>query len=77
MEEDFRYFQAADQNGDGKLTKDEFAAFQNPEMHEHMHHSLIENTLKEKDANKDGFLDLVEFLGSYGRKEIGCVAMLF
>jgi len=69
FEEDKTFFNAADMNHDGKLTKDEFAAFQNPESHMHMHESLIDTTLKDKDKNKDGFIDLGEFLGEYANKK--------
>jgi len=69
FEEDRTFFNAADMSHDGKLSKDEFAAFQNPESHAHMHESLIDTTLKEKDKNKDGFIDLGEFLGEYANKK--------
>uniref|UniRef100_A0A183IMB8 Reticulocalbin-3 n=1 Tax=Soboliphyme baturini TaxID=241478 RepID=A0A183IMB8_9BILA len=65
MEEDRRYFTAADMDGNGLLTKEEFYAFQNPENHPHMHRSLIDSILKEKDSNKDGFIDMKEYLGEY------------
>lgn len=42
LEEDRKYFIAADQDSDGKLTSDEFQAFQNPESFTHMHSALIE-----------------------------------
>uniref|UniRef100_A0A915EJ27 Reticulocalbin-3 n=1 Tax=Ditylenchus dipsaci TaxID=166011 RepID=A0A915EJ27_9BILA len=63
MNEDRKYFGAADSDHDMVLNKQEFAAFQNPEHHEQMHSTLIENTLLEKDANKDGVIDLKEYLG--------------
>jgi len=42
LEEDRRYFAAADLNGDLKLNFEEFVAFQNPEHAEHMHDILIQ-----------------------------------
>lgn len=41
MEEDRLYFQAADVNKDGHLTREEFDAFQNPEHYAHMHEALV------------------------------------
>uniref|UniRef100_A0A915LE56 EF-hand domain-containing protein n=3 Tax=Meloidogyne TaxID=189290 RepID=A0A915LE56_MELJA len=69
LEEDRRYFAAADLNGDLKLNFEEFVAFQNPEHAEHMHDILIQNTLNEKDANKNGKIDLAEFLGDLANEQ--------
>ncbi|RCN48571.1 EF hand [Ancylostoma caninum] len=63
MDEDARYFKAADLNADGKLSKEELSAFLNPENYKHMHKTLVEVTMKEKDLNNDGAIDLKEFLG--------------
>ncbi|KAL3115537.1 hypothetical protein niasHT_018170 [Heterodera trifolii] len=69
FEEDRRYFAAADLNNDSVLTLEEFGAFQNPEHAEHMHQTLIENTLTEKDLNKDGKIDLGEFMGDMAHEQ--------
>lgn len=42
LEEDRRYFSAADLNKDGKLSREEFGAFQNPEHFRHMHDILVQ-----------------------------------
>jgi len=63
MNEDRKYFSAADADHDMSLTRQEFASFQNPEHFPHMHSVLVENTLFEKDANKDGKIDMQEFMG--------------
>uniref|UniRef100_A0A1I7XP02 EF-hand domain-containing protein n=1 Tax=Heterorhabditis bacteriophora TaxID=37862 RepID=A0A1I7XP02_HETBA len=61
---------AADVNGDGKLSHSELSAFLNPENYEHMYKTLVgvvpnydQVTLWEKDINKDGAIDIDEFLG--------------
>ncbi|MFH4975930.1 hypothetical protein AB6A40_002639 [Gnathostoma spinigerum] len=66
INEDKLYFQAADVDGDGKLSQNEFNAFQNPEYHPHMHDTLVKVTMLEKDKNKDGRIDRSEFLGEIG-----------
>ncbi|VDO37545.1 unnamed protein product, partial [Onchocerca flexuosa] len=62
LEDDKKFFFVADQDKDGKLSKTEFHAFQNPESFPHMHAALIEVTMKEKDKNHDGKITLDEFL---------------
>lgn len=42
LEDDRKFFVAADQDKDGKLSNAEFHAFQNPESFPHMHEALIE-----------------------------------
>ncbi|CAI4230165.1 unnamed protein product [Auanema sp. JU1783] len=63
LQEDEKYFKSADVDKDGKLSRDELAAFLNPENYPHMHQTLVEVTLWEKDINKDGAIDIAEFLG--------------
>ncbi|CDI98589.1 calumenin [Echinococcus multilocularis] len=58
---DKRRFEKADTDGDGKLTKDEFAAFLHPEEFEHMRDIVIDETLEDLDLNKDGRIDLEEY----------------
>lgn len=48
---------------DGKLNRSELSAFITPENFAHMHSIIIENTMAEKDNNKDGFIDINEYLG--------------
>lgn len=59
---------ASDGNNDSKLDKKEFAAFQNPEHHRHMHDTLIQVTLNEKDKDKDGKISFQEYIGEAGKK---------
>uniref|UniRef100_A0A0R3WAE9 Reticulocalbin-3 n=1 Tax=Taenia asiatica TaxID=60517 RepID=A0A0R3WAE9_TAEAS len=58
---DQRRFEKADANGDGKLTKEEFAAFLHPEEFDHMRDIVISETLEDLDSNKDGRIDLEEY----------------
>lgn len=67
LKEDKRYFDAADQDKDGVLSKDEFAAFQNPEAFDHMFPALVQTTLEDKDKDGDGAISLEEFLGDSKR----------
>lgn len=42
MDEDRHYFLAADSDQEGRLSAEEFEAFQNPEHYSHMHKTLVE-----------------------------------
>lgn len=66
LEEDRLYWSAADVNKDGKLSKEEFAAFQVPENHAHMHEALIKNIVRTRDLNNDGKVDFKEFIAHEG-----------
>jgi len=66
MTDDETYFKAADKDADGRLSRDEFVAFQSPEQHKHMHDAVVDNALKSKDKDQDGHVNLDEFLGEYG-----------
>uniref|UniRef100_A0AC35TLT7 Reticulocalbin-2 n=1 Tax=Rhabditophanes sp. KR3021 TaxID=114890 RepID=A0AC35TLT7_9BILA len=61
--EDQAYFEVADRNNDGQLSKEEFFYFQTPEHYDFMFDVLIKNTMLEKDENKDGKIDIKEYLG--------------
>ncbi|XP_029848832.2 reticulocalbin-2 [Ixodes scapularis] len=61
MEEDDRYFKAADANKDGALDKEEFPKFSHPSEFPEMQNILYEETMKKKDADRDGYLSLEEF----------------
>ena len=60
---DKRKFDVADSDSDGQLDVDEFAAYFHPENYKHMHEVEIQRVLEEHDKNKDGFIDLKEFIG--------------
>lgn len=61
--DDRRMFDAADLNADGALQLNEFVAFLSPEEFAHMLPVILEQTLRDKDANRDGRIDFQEFIG--------------
>lgn len=63
IQDDREMFNAADQNKDGVLTEDEFKLFLSPEEFPEMFPIIIEQTLRDKDLNKDGRIDFQEFVG--------------
>ncbi|KAL1124715.1 hypothetical protein AAG570_001338 [Ranatra chinensis] len=67
LQNDKMLFKAADKNGDGALDKSEFIYFTHPEEYPEMLPHILQNTLDEKDKNKDGFIDFQEFLGDRAR----------
>lgn len=69
MSEDKNLFKAADRNGDGVLTKEEFLSFTHPEEDPKMMPVVVEHTLEEKDTNKDGHIDFQEFIGEQGKAD--------
>lgn len=59
-------FNAADRNKDAKLDAEEFVAFSHPEEHPEMLPIILQQTLRDKDLNNDGFIDFQEYLGDRG-----------
>jgi len=55
-------FKAADTNGDKILDATEMPAFIFPHAHDHMHHVMAKETMRQKDANNDGKLTRREFV---------------
>merc|ERR1719195_1729476 len=54
-------FEVADGDKDGLLDEVELAAFLNPNVYDHVLQVLAQQTLEEKDLDKDGFLTFDEF----------------
>lgn len=59
----------ADVNNNGELDLNEFQVFTNPEEHEKMHPFLINQTLAERDHNRDGVIDFMEYIGENGQQQ--------
>ena len=55
-------FESADQNGDKVLEREEFADFLHPQEAPHMRDIVVEETMVDMDKNKDGFVELEEYV---------------
>ena len=65
VDRDKKRFEAADENKDGKLDRDEFAVYLHPEDTPYMREVVISETLQDMDSNKDGFVDLEEYMSAW------------
>ncbi|XP_016061612.1 PREDICTED: reticulocalbin-1 [Miniopterus natalensis] len=69
---DERRFKAADLNGDGTATREEFTAFLHPEEFEYMKEIVVLETLEDIDKNGDGFVDQDEYIADmFSHEESG------
>lgn len=64
---DERRWKVADYNSDEKLDRTEYGCFMHPEDCEHMRDIVVEETVEDIDKNKDGFVDLEEYIGDMYR----------
>lgn len=62
IERDHRRFNLADRNGDKVMNKEEFADFLHPHEAPHMRDVVIDETMMDMDKNKDGFVELEEYV---------------
>lgn len=62
-------WKAADRNGDGILNSDEWIAFSSPEEHPDMLPFILEQTLRDKDTDKDGALSFQEYIGDRAQNQ--------
>lgn len=67
MKRDKRRWEAADEDKNALLSKEEFADFLHPEEASHMHDVVLTETLEDIDKDKDGKISLDEYIGDmYG-----------
>lgn len=65
LDRDKRRWNAADEDNDGTLSREEFAAFLHPEETSHMRNIVLLETIEDIDKNKDGKLSLDEYIGNF------------
>ncbi|XP_072549523.1 reticulocalbin-3 isoform X2 [Salminus brasiliensis] len=68
---DERRFKAADKNGDGIATREEFTAFLHPEEFSYMKNIVVQETVEDIDKNGDGKINLEEYIGDMYTAEDG------
>ena len=57
--------QLADENQDGFLNREEFAAFLHPEESPRMRPVIIDETMEDMDKDRDGFVTVQEYIGEW------------
>ncbi|XP_051796886.1 reticulocalbin-3 isoform X1 [Acanthochromis polyacanthus] len=68
---DERRFKAADRDGDGVATREEFTAFLHPEEFDHMRDVVVQETMEDIDKDGDGKINLNEYIGDMFSPEDG------
>ena len=63
LKRDLRRWSQADQDNNSFCTKEEFRAFIHPEEFDHTRDLFAVETLEDLDRNKDGYVDVNEYLG--------------
>jgi len=69
MERDKRRWSVADKNKDESLDKDEYTCFMHPEACDEMKDVIVSETVEDIDKNKDGVVDLEEYINDLYRPE--------
>lgn len=65
LKRDKRRFESADKDKNGKLNQKEYGHFLHPESSSEMSDLHVLETMEDIDRDKDGFVNLQEFLGDY------------
>lgn len=73
VKDDKKMFDMADVDANGDLNKVEFTMFLSPEEFPEMLPIILEQTLRDKDMDKDGKISFQEFIGEYVLKSILCI----
>ncbi|XP_066498104.1 reticulocalbin-3 isoform X1 [Hoplias malabaricus] len=68
---DERRFKAADKDGDGIASREEFTAFLHPEDSKYMKDIVVQETMEDIDKNGDGKINLDEYIGDMYTPEAG------
>jgi len=71
MERDERRWKHADHDNNSDMDEEEFRAFLHPEEYEHMKEIVILETLDDIDKNKDGKVDIKEYIGDMFNADSG------
>ncbi|CAK8698101.1 calumenin-like [Clavelina lepadiformis] len=71
IDRDEKRWDVADVDGDKSLTVEEFRAFLHPEEYPHMKDIVVQETLDDIDKDKDGFVDLNEYIGDMFSNDAG------
>ncbi|KAI1725696.1 EF-hand domain pair domain-containing protein [Ditylenchus destructor] len=66
---DERRWKVADYDSDGKLDRTEYGCFMHPEDCDHMRDIVVQETVEDIDKNKDGSVDLDEYIGDMYRPD--------
>ncbi|MFH4981793.1 hypothetical protein AB6A40_008502 [Gnathostoma spinigerum] len=66
---DERRWKVADYDSNGVLDRTEYGCFMHPEDCEHMRDIVVQETIEDIDKNKDGFVDIDEYIGDMYRPE--------
>ena len=64
----------ADENGDGELDREEFAAFLYPEDVPRMREIVITEAMEDIDKNRDGFVTVKEYISEFTHHVLCCGA---
>uniref|UniRef100_A0A915CR78 Reticulocalbin-3 n=1 Tax=Ditylenchus dipsaci TaxID=166011 RepID=A0A915CR78_9BILA len=69
IKRDERRWKVADYDSDDKLDRTEYGCFMHPEDCDHMRDIVVQETIEDIDKDKDGFVDLNEYIGDMYRPD--------